>query len=100
MINFLYAKPNLFINTDIQYCLLQLMVCLQRCNNYKYVNLPAFKKYLDHLPIKKLLLNWNNVDIDLKSNSDSLEFKILFQENKIASYNFKTEYFGNCFTSI
>ena len=74
------------------------MVCLQRCNDYNYVNLPASKKYLDHLPIKKMLFNWNNNDIDLKSTSDSLEFKILFQENKIASYNSEPECFGNCFT--
>ena len=69
-----------------------------RHNAYNYVNLPAIKKYLEHFPVKKLLSNWNHLDIDLKSTSDSLEFKNLFQENKIASYNSEPECIGNCFT--
>ena len=68
-----------------------------RYNDYNYINKPSVKKYLEQFPSKKLLSNWNCLDIDLKSTADFQEFKLLFQEKKLASYNSEPECFGDCF---
>ena len=68
-----------------------------RHNDYNFVNLPAIKKYLEQFPIKKLLSNWNFLSLELKSTSDSLEFKSLFKETKINSYNSEPDCLGNCY---
>ena len=72
---------------------------LQTRNNfYNYVNKPSVKKYLEQFPIKKLLSNWNYLDLDLKSTADPEEFKLLFQEYKLASYDSEPQCVGNCFS--
>ena len=68
-----------------------------RHSDYNFSNKPAIKKYLEQFPLKKMLSNWNFLDLDLKSTADALDFKNLFQENKIASYNYEPECFGKCF---
>ena len=66
-------------------------------SDYNYLNPPAVKKYLEQFPVKKLVSNWNNLDLDLKSTADALEFKQLFKEKKLMSYKFEPDCIGNCY---
>ena len=68
-----------------------------RDDDYNYLNQASIKKYLEKYPIKKLVSNWNFLGIELKSTSDPLEFKTLFKENKINSYNSEPDCIGKCF---
>ena len=58
-----------------------------RHNEYNCVIYPAVKKKLKLFPYRKILFNWNSLDIDLKATADAEEFKILMK-NKLVSQFF------------
>ena len=69
-----------------------------RHNDYNYINRPAVKKYLENFPYKKMITNWNSLNIDLKSTSEYDEFYQLLKNNILSSYSCDVDCIGPCFS--
>ena len=69
-----------------------------RHNHYNYICKPSCKKYLENFPYKKLLLNWNALNLDLKSTSDFDEFQQLLKETYLSNYNHSMQCNSSCFS--
>ena len=69
-----------------------------RHNDYNYINRPAVKKYLENFPYKKMLTNWNSLNIDLKSTAEYDEFYQLSKKNLLSTYSCDVDCIGPCFS--
>ena len=69
-----------------------------RHNDYNYINEPAIKRCLENFPLKQIILNWNALDIDLKSTAEEEEFQILLKEKYLSQYSYETDCSGNCYS--
>ena len=69
-----------------------------RHNDYNYVNKPALKKCLENFPFKKIILNWNSLDIDLKSTAEIDEFQQLLKQKYLSGYSCDIECVGPCYS--
>ena len=69
-----------------------------RHNDYNYVNKPALKKCLENFPFKKIILNWNSLDIDLKSTAEIDEFQQLLKQKYLSGYSCDIQCVGPCYS--
>ena len=69
-----------------------------RHNDFNYFNPVSYKKYLEHFPYKQMLLNWNSLNIDLKSTADNEEFQQLLKDNYLSNYSYTIECTSSCFS--
>ena len=69
-----------------------------RHNDYNYSNPVSYNKYLEHFPYKQMLLNWNSLNIDLKSTADNEEFQQLLKDNYLSNYSYTIECTSSCFS--
>ena len=68
-----------------------------RHNDYNFNNKPAIKRYFEKFPTKKLLANWNYLDIECKATADAEEFKLLLKQKFLSSYNSEPDCDANCY---
>ena len=69
-----------------------------RHNDYNYSNKPASKTYLLKFPYKRMVSNWNSLNIDLKSTADEAEFKQMLKELYLSKYSCEVQCTGPCFS--
>ena len=69
-----------------------------RHTDYNYSNEPAIKRKLENFPFKKIITNWNALDVDLKSTAEEAEFEILLKEKLLCQYSFETDCLRDCYT--
>ena len=69
-----------------------------RDNDYNYINKPAIKRNLESFPYKKIIANWNSLDIDLKSTAEYDEFQQLLKEKYLSQYNCDSQCLEPCFS--
>ena len=72
---------------------------LQTRNNwYNYVNKPAVKKCLENYPYKKIVTNWNSLNIELKATGEMEEFESLLKSIFLSQYSLETDCPANCYS--
>ena len=69
-----------------------------RDNDYNYQIIPAIKRSLENFPYKKILSNWNSLDIDLKSTAEEDEFQQMLKQKFLSQYSCDTNCIGPCFS--
>ena len=69
-----------------------------RHNDYNYQNKPAIKRTLENFPYKKIINNWNALEIDLKSTADAEEFETLLKEKYLSNYRYEMDCPSNCYS--
>ena len=69
-----------------------------RHNDYNYVIHPAVKNKLELFPYRKILFNWNSLDIDLKATADADEFKLLMKNKLLSQYSYEIDCPKNCYS--
>ena len=67
-----------------------------RHNGYNYGNIPAEKTYLEKFPYKKIINDWNFLNIDLKSTAEEIEFHQLLKEKYLSTYSCDVECIRPC----
>ena len=50
-----------------------------RHNDYNYDTLPAAKRYLENVPLKQTISNWNSLNLELKATADPLNFETMLK---------------------